>query len=206
MSWYRLCHIVNRWEHETLNLNNMCPVPLHHNTDDCAGRKTSCSSRTLICQVGLVKNSTGRERDGGDLPWPVSDTEETQKKVSDEFPVWLPALCGLHQLSYQTGAPVKPLFPCSLNGHLYGSWKGFPVWFLDRIMTLYVEGMSAFYLTIWESREGKFNENTSKVIGEMSASCLSWMSPATQANNHTPLSADLGVTKKESSLQVAGVQ
>lgn len=70
-------------------------------------------------------------------------------------------------------------------------------------MTLYVEGMSAFYLTIWESREGKFNENTSKVIGEMSASCLSWMSPATQANNHTPLSADLGVTKKESSLQVS---
>jgi len=31
-------------------------------------RKGSCSGGILICQVGLVKNSTGREGDGGDLP------------------------------------------------------------------------------------------------------------------------------------------
>lgn len=155
----------------------MCPVLPHHNTDHCAGRKASCRGRPLIFQVGLVKNSTGRERDGGDLPWPVSDTEETKKKVSDEFPAWLPALCGLHQLSYQTGAPVKPLFPWSLSRHLYGSWKGFPASFLGRIMTPHVEGMSAFYLTIWESREGKFNENTSKVMGEMTAFSLITASP-----------------------------
>lgn len=39
-------------------------------------------------------------------------------------------------------------------------------------MTPHVEGMSAFYLTVWESREGKFNENTSEVVGEMSAFSL----------------------------------
>lgn len=39
-------------------------------------------------------------------------------------------------------------------------------------MTPHVEGMSAFYLTVWESREGKFNENTSEVMGEMSAFSL----------------------------------
>lgn len=80
MSWYTLRHIVNRWERETLNVNSMCPVLAHHNTDHSAGRKASCSGRALIFQVGLIKNSTGRERDGGDLPWPVSDTEKTKKK------------------------------------------------------------------------------------------------------------------------------
>lgn len=39
-------------------------------------------------------------------------------------------------------------------------------------MTPHVEGMSAFYLTVWESQEGKFNENTSEVMGEMSAFSL----------------------------------
>lgn len=62
--------------------------------------------------------------------------------------------------------------PWSLNRRLYGSWKGFPASFLGRIVTPHVEGMSAFYLTVWDSREGKFNENTSEVMGEMSAFSL----------------------------------
>lgn len=29
-----------------------------------------------------------------------------------------------------------------------------------------MEGMSAFYLTVWDSQGGKFNENTSEGLGE----------------------------------------
>lgn len=32
-------------------------------------------------------------------------------------------------------------------------------------MTPHVEGMSAFYLTVWDSQGGKFNENTSDGLG-----------------------------------------
>lgn len=75
--------------------------------------------------------------------------------------------------------------PWSLNRHLYGSWKGFPASFLGRIMTPHVEGMSAFYLTVWDSREGKFNENTSEVMGEMSAFSLitAFFSPLSRRNS-----------------------
>lgn len=55
--------------------------------------------------------------------------------------------------------------------------KGFPSSFLDGIMTPQVKGMSAFYLTVWESQEGKFNENTSQVMGEMPVFSLITASP-----------------------------
>lgn len=144
----------------------------HHNTDDCAGRKASCGGRMLICQVGLVKNSIGRERDGGDLPWPVSDMKETKKKSLMTFQSGSQPCVDYTSLATKLVLLRNHFSPWSLNRHLYGSWKGFPASFLGRIMTPHVEGMSAFYLTVWDSREGKFNENTSEVMGEMSAFSL----------------------------------
>ena len=72
-----LCGAGNACMYETLSVNSMCPVLPHPNGNRgvcvcvcvCVNsRKGSCSGGILICQVGLVKSSVGREGDGGDLP------------------------------------------------------------------------------------------------------------------------------------------
>lgn len=67
--------------------NSTWPVLPHQNSNRgvcvhvSTAEKGSCSGGILICQVGLIKSSTGREGDGGDLPWPVSDMKETKKSL-----------------------------------------------------------------------------------------------------------------------------
>lgn len=77
--------------YKTRSLYNMCPVLPHTNSKSlvcarlcvcaCDGRKGSCNVGILICQVGLVKSSTGRDGDWGDLPWPVLDMKESKNKT-----------------------------------------------------------------------------------------------------------------------------
>lgn len=51
-------------------------------------REGSCTGIPM-CQVGLVKCSTGREGHGGDLPWPVSDLKDTTKTKQKITTWWL---------------------------------------------------------------------------------------------------------------------
>lgn len=176
----------------------LTPTVIEESVCACVNsRKGSCSGEILICQVGLVKSSTGREGDGGDLPWPVSDMKETkkEKKITDDFPVRLalPASCRLYQLSYQL-VLLRMHFPLGFcNRHLHGSlswWemceKGF-LWYFwgdydtacgGNVCSLCCQGWKC-----WEKCKGKikweYQQSEFSLIAAWSMHLQSW-------RNHAP--------------------